>query len=180
MDSRMDHVEDLSERPDTRKIPTIPRNVTIVIFTVLTLSGILVGAFLPELIEGSIENDEADPLGDIMDTFVASSISNIEISGTIYANIPVPTAYQVLLSEGDPTVDYTLMDAPIGEMMAYLLGEGMKFELTVSPGVGLDGSNYVLGSGSGNPDTSISREVPVGLDDDEGTIVFELRIWGWN
>lgn len=180
MDRRMGHVEDLSERAGSRRIPAIPRNIAIIIFTLLAVSGILVGAFLPGLIEGSEDSEDTELAEEIMDTLIACSVNDIEIGGTTYTNIPVPTAFQVLFIEGDPSVDYTSMDVPMQEMMDYILGEGPDFELTITPGLGMEGSDYILGSGTGAPDGSAIREVPVGLEEDEGTVVFELKIWGWN
>jgi hypothetical protein len=176
----MDGVEDLSERPLSNALPAIPRNIAVVIFLALSVSGILVGAFLPDLIEGTEENEGSEPIGDMLDTIIASTLDDIGIGGTIYNNIPVPTAFQVLFTDGDPSVDHAAMDGPIEEMMEYLLDEGASFELTVSPGIGLDGSDYILGSVDGAPDGSAIKEVPVGLDEEEGTVIFELRIWELN
>ena len=174
----MDNVEDLSERSRSRTLPIIPRNISVVIFLLLSISGIVVGAFLPDLMEGVEDTRGQDLTADMLDTIVGSTIADISIRGTAYTNIPVPTAFQVLFKHGEPSVDHASMDVPIEEMMDYLLDEDPIFELTVSPGIGLEGSDYVLGSGEGAPDGSAIREVPVGLDEDEGTVIFELRIWG--
>ena len=179
MDEKMGFVEDLSERSGSRSLPSIPRNIAIIIFLILAISGILVGAFLPGFIEGSEGPEGFDTTSDAMDALIASSIPDVEIAGTTYNNIPLPTAFQVLFLEGDPSTDYASMDAPIGEMMDYLLGEGTEYKLTITPGSGMEGSDYILGSGVGDPDGTATREVPVGLDEDEGSVVFDLRIWGW-
>lgn len=174
------HIEDLSEKSEVKEIPTIPRNVAIAVFAILTISGILVGAILPEFIEGTDNKEEGELAENMMFTIIASSIPYLEVGGTSYTNIPVPTAFQVLFIEGNASVDHTNLDTPIGEMMEYMIGEEENFRLTVSPGSGLplDAVDYTIGTGSGTPEGVVVREVPVGLGDNEGTVIFELRIWG--
>jgi hypothetical protein len=181
LDRQTGYIEDLSERSESRGLPGIPRNLAILIFALLAISGILIGAFLPGLIEGSEQTETQDPTSDIINTLISSYIDSIEIAGTSYRNIPVPTAFQVLFLEGDPSTDYAIMDSPINEMIEYLIEDGHGFELTVSAGAGMDQgiSDYILKEGSMNGESggSAAREVPVGLEEDEGTVVFELRIW---
>jgi hypothetical protein len=175
----MGNVEDLSEGSGTKMIPTIPRNIAIAVFAILTISGILVGAILPDLIEGSTDEEENDPAVHIMDTIVASSIPTIVIEETTYTNIPMPSLFQVLFRTGN-TGNNSELDNIITEMMEFMVGDSASFKLTVHPGTGFGPgiTEYVLGDGSGQPDGDLVREVPVGLGEDEGSVIFELMIWG--
>ncbi|MGA1820335.1 MAG: hypothetical protein ACMUHU_04925 [Thermoplasmatota archaeon] len=174
--------EDLSERRSESSAYNIPRGLAIGVFAILTVSGILIGALLPDLIDGTTEEKiKNDLVGEYLDVVIASTISDVEIAGTSYSDIPVPTAFQVLFADGDPSEDYPSMDEVLTAILDYLLGEGSHHTLKVIPGTGLDGSDYVVGNeGDGPAGGSSVKEVPVGLGDDEGSVVFELKVWGVN
>ncbi|MGA1793882.1 MAG: hypothetical protein ACMUHM_08025 [Thermoplasmatota archaeon] len=181
MDKRDRFAEDLSERKSASSDISIPRGLAIGVFAILAVSGIIIGAVLPEMIEGSEEKARNDTVGEYLDVVIASTISRLEIAGTTYSNIPIPTAFQILFTEGDPTEDYPSMDEVLTGILEYLLGEGSHYTIKVIPGTGMDGSDYVIDNdGSGPASGSSVKEVPVGLGDDEGTVVFELRVWGVN
>jgi len=61
-----------------------------------------------------------------------------------------------------------------------MLGEAMSFKLMVSTGTGFEPGipEYILGEGTGQPDGHLVREVPVGIGEDEGSVIFDLMIWG--
>ncbi|MBN1539244.1 MAG: hypothetical protein JW939_03800 [Candidatus Thermoplasmatota archaeon] len=180
MDRRVNDVDVLSEASDLAGAPTIPRNVAIAVFAILSLSGFLVGAFLPELIaNGSSDEGTTGETKDILDVIIASTISSVDINGTDYTNIPVPTAFQVFFQGSAPSENTSSMDEPLQNMLEWLLGEREGYTFRVSPGPGMSGSAYITGNeGNGPPDRYSVREVPVGLDEDEGSVIFELRVWG--
>lgn len=182
MDRREDDAEVLSETSHRTNTSPIPRNVAIVVFSILSLSGFLVGALIPELMtNGSSDADETGEARNVLDVIIASTISNVEINGTDYTNIPVPTAFEVFFQEGGPWENNSAMDEPLQNMLEWLLAESEGYILRVSPGPGMPGSAYVTGmEGDGGPDLSSVREVPVGLDEDEGSVIFELRVWEVN
>ncbi|MGA1873371.1 MAG: hypothetical protein ACMUHY_06835 [Thermoplasmatota archaeon] len=174
------YVEDLSGKSAGRESYSIPRNVAIAIMVILSISGVMIAWILPELIEGAAgDTKEDNEARDVLGVIVASSIPDLDIAGTAYSNVPVPTAFQILFLDGDPNDDYPSMDGMLTQMMDYLLEGSSGYVLNVIPGSGMEGSDYSVGNGgSGSPDGSAVREVPVGLGDDEGTVVFELKIWG--
>ncbi|MBN1389411.1 MAG: hypothetical protein JXA22_02095 [Candidatus Thermoplasmatota archaeon] len=179
MDRRESTLEVLSQSSGDRALPSIPGNVAIAVFVILSISGFLIGAILPELIaDRSSEHEVGEVSREALYVLISSTIPAIEISGTSYSDIPVPTAFQVLFSGESSSEDNSAMDDELREMLEWILGKDMRYRLKVTPGSGITGPDYVIGEEMDKgPDCSAVREVAVGLGEEQGSVVFDLRVW---
>jgi hypothetical protein len=181
MDRYHQKPEDLRETPDLARLPSIPRNAAITAAVILALSGILVAVVLPELLTSDGKDERTDPAGEGLNIILSSSVEGITIDGTSYDNLPIPSAFHIVMLKGDPVEDIPKLEAAISPMMEYIFGNGSRADLKATPGAGWEtGVNpieMVYGEMEGDSDHEHSVEVPVGLGEQERTLFFELRLW---
>ncbi len=181
MDRYRERPEDLRETSGPSKILSIPRNAAIAAAVILAVSGILVAMVLPELMAADSNDDRTDPAGEGLNILLSSSIDSMTIDGTDYDNLPLPSAFQVVMLKGDPVEDIPELEAVISPMMEYIFGNGSRAELKVTPGAGWEAGvnpvEMVFGEQKGDSDHEYSLEVPVGLGELERTLFFELKLW---
>jgi len=173
--------EDLREEPGSGALPSIPRNIAVAAAVILIISGMLIGIVLPELTGSDGKEHNEDPAAEGLTILLSCSVDRIVSGDTVYDNVPVPVAFQIIMLEGDPVEDLPGLEGVISPMMEYIFGNGSGAQLKVIPGAGWEtGTNPIeidLGYREGDSDHEHTVEVPVGLGDQEITLYFELRVW---
>jgi hypothetical protein len=174
----VDRPLDLRDEEPSGKGPGIPVRTAVVAAVILCVSGIFIGAVIPEIFnsEGSTEND---PYSTPLSVLLSSTIDSLETDDKIYTDVTVPVAYYILLSEQSSNMSGT--DSIVSDLLSFILGDDTPHKLTVATGQGWSGDSEHVITDNGRETTSPSSSTQsVVVDMNEGqeiSIEFELNVW---
>lgn len=156
----------------------IPMNITIIITTILVLSGLFVGIVIPELTSEETKGTMGGH-SDILDAICISTVNELESADQFYNDVSIPDAYYITITEDS---NITGVDSIVNDYLIFMLGEEDGLELTISPGQGYPFEfqrKISVGETGGASSESTSTEVLVDIDagGEEVRMEFTLRTW---
>jgi hypothetical protein len=180
LNERNIHPEDLSERSDEGPVIRIPLNFSIVSLVILMTAALMISILVPQYFEDDSLSggEEEDPVLDVM---LSSSIEEVEIEGERYENIPMLTAFEILLGIGDIPENRAGFDEGVKGIVDFIFGNGTNFRFEARTGIGWDDDtrSYEIETGptvgSGIRYEKV-KEVHLTDDDSSRTIIFSLSI----
>jgi len=167
------------DEPKERKW-TLPTKGFLIAGVILSITGILIAAILPELLAKE-EPEEKDDLRTPLSILLTCTMDEITTEDSTYSDITIPQAYYAFTKNGNSNM--STVEETARHYLEYMIGESIPFELEITSGLGWENefSHNIRNMQASGASQTHEQDVIVDVEEDSQiTMIFKLTIWGVN